>query len=102
MRHIARGRLLASNRRLLDVVSAEQIMERERAVSQLQTALQAKATELAELLESVSGRVYEDGVYRFYHQSFKMFGLQERTEEIVAALQSLLPGQPLNEWFLMI
>lgn len=68
----------------------------------LRIALQTRAAELTTLLEATSGRSYEDGVYRFYHQSFKVFGLQERTEEMVAALRSLLPGQPLNEWFLNI
>jgi hypothetical protein len=43
-----------------------------------------------------------DGVYRFYHQSFKVYALQEVTLEIVAALQSLAPHRPLNEWFTRI
>ena len=29
---------------------------------------------------------YEDPIYRFYHHSFKVFNLQSRTREIVAAL----------------
>ena len=33
----------------------------------------------------------EDGVYRFYHQSFKVFDLQEQTEEIIAALVAIAP-----------
>lgn len=74
----------------------------ESKVIQLRTVLRDKAGELTTLLEDTSGRSYEDDVYRFYHQSFKVFGLQERTEEMVAALQSLLPGQLLNEWFLKI
>ena len=45
---------------------------------------------------------YEDAIYRFYHQSFKVFFLQASTEQIVTALQSLLPDQPLNDWFLCI
>lgn len=44
----------------------------------------------------------EDGYYRFYHQSFKVYGLQTDTERIVAALRSLLPERELNEWFLSI
>ena len=42
---------------------------------------------------------YEDPIYRFYHQSFKVFALQERTGWIVAALESLRPGHPLDEGF---
>lgn len=38
------------------------------------------------LLESNRHWTYEDGVYRFYHQSFKVYGLQARTLEIVRAL----------------
>jgi hypothetical protein len=59
--------------------------------------------ELATLLEKCSDHWgYEDPVYRFYHQSFKVFRLQAMTEKIVAALRALLPEQPLNDWFLQI
>lgn len=44
---------------------------------------------------------YEDGIYRFYHQSFKVYRLQAATEEIVAALKAL-SSEPLNEWFAQI
>jgi len=42
---------------------------------------------------------YEDPVYRFYHQSLKVFGLQTQTTEIVQALRSLAPHLPLSPWF---
>lgn len=45
---------------------------------------------------------FEDPVYRFYHQSFKVFWLQQRTDSIVQRLSSLLPGRPLHPWFLEI
>ena len=32
---------------------------------------------------------YEDPVYRFYHQSLKVYRIQETTKKIVEALQSL-------------
>lgn len=35
----------------------------------------------------------EDGVYRFYHQSFKVYRMQEETETIVNALAALSPLQ---------
>ena len=44
----------------------------------------------------------EDGVYRFYHQSFKVYGLQPITLEITKALQRLLPGHQLNDWFAQV
>jgi hypothetical protein len=59
--------------------------------------------QLKELLLKVNGHwAYEDGVYRFYHQSFKVFHLQESTLEIVAALRGLAPHLRLNAWFLQI
>ena len=42
---------------------------------------------------------YEDPIYRFYHQSFKVYTLQADTEAIVLELGKLLPEQPLNDWF---
>jgi hypothetical protein len=45
---------------------------------------------------------YEDPVYRFYHQSFKVFGLQSATEAIVKILQAVAPHLPLNPWILEI
>jgi hypothetical protein len=38
-------------------------------------------------------------VYRFYHQSFKVFYLQHQTVEIVKVLRSLAPEQSLDRWF---
>ncbi|HVS70064.1 MAG TPA: hypothetical protein VHQ47_02290 [Phycisphaerae bacterium] len=34
---------------------------------------------------------YEDGMYRFYHQSFKVYDLQSHTTKIVGALKSVAP-----------
>jgi len=44
----------------------------------------------------------EDAVYRFYHQSFKVYNLQTLTLQIVAKLKSFLPAYELNEWFVLI
>jgi hypothetical protein len=55
---------------------------------------------LEQLLEATDDR--EDAVYRFYHQSFKVYGTQSYTEAIVAKLQSLAPHLPLNTWFMEI
>ncbi len=41
----------------------------------------------------------EDGFYRFYHQSFKVYHFQQLTEGICKALQNLFPDRPLNKWF---
>src|SRR5882724_4646688 len=41
----------------------------------------------------------EDGFYRFYHQSFKVYHVQQVTAEICEALQGLWPDRPMNRWF---
>ena len=65
--------------------------------------LKASASSLKELLdESSSHWGYEDPVYRFYHQSFKVYGMQHATLAIVAALQALAPERQLNDWFMQI
>lgn len=43
---------------------------------------------------------YEDSIYRFYHQSFKVYGVQRITQKIVEALKSVSPdGQLHCEYF---
>ena len=60
--------------------------------AELLANIQARWSELADLLEKISlDWVYEDLVYRFYHQSFKVYALQTETKRIVAALQSVAP-----------
>lgn len=55
--------------------------------------IRARWSELAGLLEEINSHwVYEDLVYRFYHQSFKVYALQTETKRIVEALQSVAPG----------
>jgi hypothetical protein len=58
---------------------------------------------LESLLETSSDHWgYEDPIYRFYHQSFKVFWLQDKTWSIVETLQALAPELPLNPWFIQI
>ena len=56
------------------------------------------AFELADLKKEAYQQRYES-VYRLYHQSFKVYRLQDTTIKIVTLLQSLLPERPLNKWF---
>lgn len=66
----------------------------------LLAALRARQADLRALLDASSGHWgYEDPVYRFYHQSFKLYALQERTTEIVRMLAGLAPDRPLNASF---
>ena len=64
-----------------------------RKYNELLANIQELLSELTELLEEVSSHwVYEDLVYRFYHQSFKVYALQTKTKRIVEALQRVAPS----------
>lgn len=66
-------------------------------------SLRLHKEKLKALLEESSDHWgFEDPVYRFYHQSFKVYGLQEQTKTLVNLLTSLAPERPLNSWFLDI
>ena len=66
--------------------------EHDRLERQLLENMRQQAAELHEALDRINGHWgYEDGIYRFYHQSFKVFGLQEYTQEILAALTAIAP-----------
>lgn len=68
--------------------------------NELLATLAKQHAALAELLASVEDD--EDPVYRFYHQSFKVYGLQHRTIRIKEALAALLLKRALEPWFLEI
>lgn len=60
-------------------------------------------SELTALLtECKSGDIYDDRIYRFYHQSYKVYYLQHTTLKIVDRLKLLLPEAKLNPWFMRI
>jgi len=66
-------------------------------------AVKRDQASLEDLLKTLSGEwEYEDAVYRFYHQSYKVFRLQGRTREIVDALRRLAPGVELDARFRQI
>jgi hypothetical protein len=72
-------------------------------VQHLFANLRASLPELEKLVQDCQSQWgYEDGVYRFYHHSFKVYSLQETTLTIVSALQSLAPERQLNESFMAI
>lgn len=58
-------------------------------------------SELDKLLQSINSHsVYEDLIYRFYRQSFKVYYLQEHTKVIVETLRGLAPsGTTLSSMF---
>jgi len=63
-------------------------------------SIKASLPELTTLLEETDD--VEDGVYRFYHQSIKVYRLQSYTEDIIAKLQTLAPHLRMNEWLTQI
>jgi len=60
--------------------------------------------ELEGLLERISGHwQYEDLIYRYYHHSFKVYWIQQNTEEMVALFLKLSPNEKgLNNKFVEI
>lgn len=63
----------------------------------LLSRLKARKTDLEQLLAKLTSHwTYEDGFYRYYHQSFKVYGLQTETERAVGVLRELLPERKLN------
>lgn len=71
--------------------------------AELLASIKESMPALKKLLEEATGEwSYEDGVYRFYHQSFKVYRLQEWTAGMVDALRAVAPGRELNAWFLEI
>jgi hypothetical protein len=67
---------------------------------QLLAAIKSNHDQLKVLFDEASSHWgYEDQIYRFYHQSFKVYGIQRSTLAIVAALRALLPDVPLNASF---
>ena len=74
-----------------------------RAEAALLEKFRSRRGELAALLEECSSHWgFEDPIYRFFHQSFKVYALQGETVRIVRGLESLAPDRPLNPWFRLI
>jgi len=88
-----------SRRKEVNEIEAKKMEEE----AKLLASIAANIEELESLLERCNGNWgYEDPLYRFYVQSFKVYQVQERTQEIVSRLQALAPHLPLNSWFVEI
>jgi hypothetical protein len=76
--------------------------------------LQRRIEKEASLLDTIKGKLtelervqvtfdyeYEDGIYRFYHQSFKVYGLQDCTLNAVTVFRNIAEtkGFTLCDWF---
>jgi hypothetical protein len=85
---------------LAELDPSAQFCERLELADQLLSNIKQQLPKLEELLAQVESQWgIEDGFYRFYHQSFKVYSVQQATEEIFSALRNLLPGRPMNKWF---
>jgi hypothetical protein len=71
-----------------------------------QELLEAIKSKLPDLkrVEELFGFEREDGIYRFYHHSFKVYGLQNCTLRAVEIFQSIAEatGNRLCNWFALI
>ncbi len=85
------------------IATWEEALEARPEVSRLFSNLKHSLPALEMLLdESSSHWGYEDPIYRLYHQSVKVYRLQDQTLSIVAALQALAPERRLNPSFTQI
>ena len=75
--------------------------ELQRLESVLLLNMRQHAPELRRVLEDASSEwCYEDGIYRFYHGSLKVFRLQSATREMADALAAIAPeGRPFCPLF---
>lgn len=93
---------------LLGMLPGEKINEFwERRKKDFQTLLyriKARLPELEQVWEEhvADHWAEEDMVYRYYHQSYKVYGIQTDTEAIVNILQEVGHPRPLNSEFLAI
>ncbi len=99
-----KGRLARSQQKLeKEPAKGDPWERREEETSKLLSAAKRRLPELKALLSFASDHWhYEDPIYRFYHQSFKVYRLPTTTLRIVAELQALAPHLKLNSYFLKI
>jgi len=77
--------------------------EQKRLERLLLERLKQHKAELQVLWEELNGHWgYEDGFYRFYHGSFKVYRVQSLIEKAVKFLRGLLPERELSESFMAI
>lgn len=74
--------------------------ERDAAISELVTNLTDQLPDLIALRDRIAEWTDAKCVYRFLHQSFKVFEVQSATADIIAAFERLAPtGVPFsNDW----
>lgn len=68
-------------------------------VQALFSSLKQALPQLKALLVECRTEYAEDPIYRFYHHSFKVYGLQQKTLTVFEALRSLAPQRKLHSFF---
>ena len=81
-----------------DVIQKKLASSRRALEKQLLQRIKEKLPELEELLKKIT-ELGEDSVYRFYHHSFKVYGVKWTTKHATDALRQLLPDRNLNADF---
>jgi len=78
--------------------------EQTKQMDNLLSNIKENLPELETLLSDISGHwQYEDLIYRYYHHSFKVYWIQQHTEEMVALFLKLSPNEKgLNNKFVEI
>ncbi len=73
------------------------LAEHERLERLLLARLKEQKAALKKMLDHLGSHwIYEDGFYRFYHASYKVYGIQQATMSAVQLLRTLLPERKLN------
>jgi len=78
----------------------EEIIQRMAKADTLLSNIKDSLSSLSEIKRSVNepcNGAAEEGIYRFYHFSFKCYYLQQLTEVIVAKLRQLSPNDPTEK-----
>jgi hypothetical protein len=87
-----------SRQQLLDQIKAER-ESRHALAEELLANIKAKL-DIVEPLSRSFAKSEAEFVYRFYHQSFKVFGYKELIRYAVSFFESLSPNsKPLNSWY---
>lgn len=75
--------------------------DQHRSDAQLLANIKRDLPALTALVDQVEGHwAEEDMVYRFWHRSFKVYGIQDLTLRVVGALEAVRPDAcDLDEWF---
>jgi hypothetical protein len=84
------------------ITPSDRWVKKLRKADDLLGRIKARLPLLEEWLAEIKGPYEEeDGIYRFYHQSFKVFGrLQPHTESGFKLISEI--GSPVNEWYQQI